>query len=425
MTGTDLTDRVVPVVVADDLTGATDTAVQFARTGWEIELLLTPTATGATGSAFAVTSDVRALVPAAAQDGTRAAVADALSRAPRAHVYLKIDSTMRGPVAAQIAGALEAWRAGHVGAFAVVCPAYPEVGRTVEEGVLRVNGAPVAETALRHDPVSPMTVSDLPALLPGALPLTRPGERPAEAVARHLADPASPGTVFFADARTRADLEALGRALATHPRIIPVGSAGLAIELSRCWHPDPEPAPIVLEEHIGGSGALLQVSSLNPVSRGQLAHLREAWPGTVAIVEPDLTTARDAEAVRGLCTRRADEIAAADLVVIAAPEDRGAAGAAAEIADALGAATARLVTGRRWAAVGLVGGDGARAVLEHLGVDSMRVIAPIAEGMPVSIISTGPASGTPIFTKAGGFGSVDALTTALQRLLGRDDRRTL
>ena len=36
----DLTDRVVPVVVADDLTGATDTAVQFARTGWEIELLL-------------------------------------------------------------------------------------------------------------------------------------------------------------------------------------------------------------------------------------------------------------------------------------------------------------------------------------------------------------------------------------------------
>lgn len=204
-----------------------------------------------------------------------------------------------------------------------------------------------------------------------------------------------------------------------------MGSAGLAIELSRRWHPDPEPAPIVLEERAGGSGALLQVSSLNPVSRAQLAHLREAWAGTVAVVEPDVDTARSATALHDLCARRADELAAADLVILAAPEARGSTGAAVQIADALGAATAALTGTRRWTAVGLIGGDGARAVLEHLEVASMRVIAPVAEGMPLSIISTGPASGTPIFTKSGGFGSVDALTTALQRLLGRDDRRTL
>ena len=53
---------------------------------------------------------------------------NALMNAGVDRVFLKIDSTMRGSVPGQVAGALAAWRTRHPDARAVVCPAYPRDG---------------------------------------------------------------------------------------------------------------------------------------------------------------------------------------------------------------------------------------------------------------------------------------------------------
>jgi D-threonate/D-erythronate kinase len=112
-------------LIADDLTGANDTAVQFARRGWDTLLALDPTS-GSAGlsairTALAVTTDSRALDNAAAAKLTSEAIAH-LMDAGVDRIYLKIDSTMRGSVAGQIDGALAAWRTRHSDARAVVCP---------------------------------------------------------------------------------------------------------------------------------------------------------------------------------------------------------------------------------------------------------------------------------------------------------------
>ena len=72
---------------------------------------------------------------------------------PRTRIFKKIDSTLRGPIAAELAAIEEAFP----GRRLVVCPAYPQLGRTVRAGRLLVNGVPVDQTDFARDPRWPVT----------------------------------------------------------------------------------------------------------------------------------------------------------------------------------------------------------------------------------------------------------------------------
>ena len=173
-------------LVADDLTGAGDASVQFAQRGWNTFLTLArlkpgtidfvsthgPSVVPGSGQGvIAVTTDCRALAGDTAENLTAEAVS-ALIELGADRLFLKIDSTMRGSVPGQIAGALAAWRTKHPDARAVVCPAYPRMGRTVESNQLLVRGEPVNRTAIAHDPVTPVLTSDMTELLPASGHLT-------------------------------------------------------------------------------------------------------------------------------------------------------------------------------------------------------------------------------------------------------------
>jgi D-threonate/D-erythronate kinase len=115
-------------LVADDVTGATDAAVQFAALGWTAHLLRSRTAgpdlAGPGPFLLAVATDVRAVGNDDAAERSAAAVRQLLSYGCD-RLYVKIDSTMRGSVAGQLCGALAAWSVPHPDAVAVLCPAFP------------------------------------------------------------------------------------------------------------------------------------------------------------------------------------------------------------------------------------------------------------------------------------------------------------
>lgn len=75
---------------------------------------------------------------------------------------------MRGSVKYQIEGAIKAWAGLYPDVKAIICPAYPEMGRTIEAGHLYVNGVPVNETASGKDPICPVHSSSMQKLLPDA-----------------------------------------------------------------------------------------------------------------------------------------------------------------------------------------------------------------------------------------------------------------
>jgi uncharacterized protein YgbK (DUF1537 family) len=365
-------------LVADDLTGACDASVQFARRGCKTLLVLK----GPEGreslespTVLVVTTDSRALSNPVAEKITREALLR-LMDAGVDRVFLKIDSTMRGSISGQVAGALAAWRTRHANARAIVCPAYPRMGRTVQGNRLLVNGEPVDRTAIGHDPVSPVRTSDMGVLL------------------------SKSDAVSTVDATTDDDLMKVAKTIAdAGPAVIPVGSGGLAEALAATWlghshrvQSGPFRGDLSGRPDAVGSGKspriLLQVTSLNPVSHAQVDRLALRYPSVQVVQE-----AEQLQEVR-------------PIVVLVAPVERRAGGS---VAERLAAKFAQLVERGQWDLLGLIGGDGARAALGRLGASGIRIFDSLLEGIPLGAVVGGTADGVAVFTKAGGFGDEDAL----------------
>jgi len=126
-------------LVADDFTGAADSAGVFTQHGWTVRLLVdgvdadgidTETdAPAEPNTVLAIATGSRSLSQADAADVTARAVRR-LAAAGVQRLFVKVDSTMRGPVPAQVSGAMDAWGATHPTPRAIVSPAFPAQGRT-------------------------------------------------------------------------------------------------------------------------------------------------------------------------------------------------------------------------------------------------------------------------------------------------------
>ncbi|MFD8284160.1 four-carbon acid sugar kinase family protein [Streptomyces solisilvae] len=145
-------------------------------------------------------------------------------------VLKKIDSLLRGNVAAEIAALAEG------GAGVVLAPALPIAGRVVRSGVVHLGGVALHESDAWRAETLPPPASVAYALggLPTALvPLTtvRASRR---TLLTALRTAAAAGRVAICDADTDADLDAVVEAaLAEGPRMRLVGSGGLALALGR------------------------------------------------------------------------------------------------------------------------------------------------------------------------------------------------
>ncbi|MHA7209648.1 four-carbon acid sugar kinase family protein [Arthrobacter sp. MDT1-65] len=407
-------------IAADDVTGATDSVVQFSRTGWSSRLLLGELLPDSVepGSALAVNTDARALDTATARQATASAIRS-LVTAGADRLYLKIDSTMRGSVPAQVAGALDAWQERHRGCFAVVCPAYPAMGRTIQDGLLRVHGEPVEDSPAGRDPVTPVPTSEFSQLLPGATTISLSGSAGRDAQA--LRDAAGDGVVVV-NAASDDDLRILAAALVVAgPTAIPAGSAGLAAAMAAAWadagavHAASEPAPAAQGQRI-----VVVVSSLHDVARAQTDHLRSRLDSAdLRILQPDESLL---DQPNRLAQWAAGELDVPEslprVVVIISPEAVGGSEtlSGTAIASSLASVVQQTLARTSVGALVLVGGDGARAVLDATRAQALRITGAIQEGIPVGVVEGGTAAGKIVVTKAGGFGPVTALLDTVTEL---------
>ena len=276
---------------------------------------------------------------------------------------------MRGSVPGQVAGALAAWRQEHPTAFAVVCPAYPAMSRTVVANQLLVDGQPVEQSSIGRDPLTPLTTGNLAVFIPASTHVS------ADRILRNSAP------IVTVDATSDDDLANLASAIAAAgSSVIPVGSAGLARAMAEVWSDRTSAVRSVRLPALRNPRILILVTSLNPVSRAQVARLAKAFPDVVVLLAP--------------AERVGDQSVAENL--------------AADFAGRVGRAT--------WDVLGLIGGDGARAALRCLGASAIEIVDTMLEGIPVGIVVGGLADGMPIFTKAGGFGAEDALVRVVETL---------
>jgi uncharacterized protein YgbK (DUF1537 family) len=433
--------------IADDLTGATDVAVNLHRAGLRVvqvngvpaQALALPAC-----DAVVVALKSRTIAPAEACAQALAALRWLRARgAPR--IYFKIcstfDSTARGnigPVADALADALiDSLADPRAAADASVClpvvctPAYPRNARTVYHGHLFVGPVLLSDSGMRHHPLTPMTDANLVRVLQaqtphpvGLLPLAVIAHG-AAAVQDALHAATQAGTRhLIADAIDDAHLDALARAIAGHA--LAVGGAGLAAALGAVLAQQAAPAPMHAAPPVPASPPPLPSLPMSgPIailagscSTATLAQLNAGgrWP-TVALDADALLRDAPREHARVLAALPAPANASVLVVRASLPADqlhavqaRHGTGAAAQAVEEAFRAIAPALAARGVRRFIVAGGETSGAVIAGLGVAALSIGAEIAPGVPWTTSTDGRFA---LALKSGNFGGPDFLQQAV------------
>jgi uncharacterized protein YgbK (DUF1537 family) len=155
-------------VIADDLTGAAELGAIGLRYGLGAEILSAKDKFPATAAdLLCINTDSRSYSPVRA--GQRTATAARKLRALKVEwIYKKVDSVLRGPVAAETASLMKQLGLGRT----LLVPANPGRGRVIRDGRYFVNGKGIDETEFGHDPEHPRRSSSVRKLLGSRSPVS-------------------------------------------------------------------------------------------------------------------------------------------------------------------------------------------------------------------------------------------------------------
>ncbi len=141
-------------VVADDITGAAEIAGVGLRYGMTIALTTTADIAPPLVQLWVLALDTRSMC---SQDAI-AKVTITLRRLKMLGVkdiFKKTDSVLRGHVLKELKAQLEAEGKKKV----ILCPANPQGGRQIVDGIYLINGIPISKTSFARDPEFPVTTS--------------------------------------------------------------------------------------------------------------------------------------------------------------------------------------------------------------------------------------------------------------------------
>jgi D-threonate/D-erythronate kinase len=150
-------------VIADDLTGASDTGIQFVTSGFPTTVVLNPDNINAKqiqSDVLVIDTDSRSIKSNDAYQKVYN-TSKFLKEIGINQIYKKIDSTLRGHLGAEIKAVMDVFEPD----FAIIVPAYPSMGRVTKNGVHYVWGVPIDKTEMAKDIYNPIRYSNITMLL--------------------------------------------------------------------------------------------------------------------------------------------------------------------------------------------------------------------------------------------------------------------
>lgn len=215
------------VIIADDFTGALDTAVQFASDGANTKVIIDRdykiNEINEEVEVLVINAETRHLSVKEAYKVVYGIAAQAVELGIR-YILKKTDSALRGNIGCELQAVVDATdRQMHF------IPAFPQIGRVTREGIHYVDDIPVHESVFGQDPFEPVKSSDIREIIkeqsqmPVCLISNKDERRSAE-----------PSSISIYDIETEEDIKGvLGRILIDDSPIIMAGCAGLAAVLSK------------------------------------------------------------------------------------------------------------------------------------------------------------------------------------------------
>jgi len=410
-------------IIADDLTGAADTGVQFCpyigqvyMAGYD-QLPSGPADIQCAG--LAIFTNTRNIDPAVAGTVVYQTTQAVQKLAPRT-IYKKIDSSLRGNLGSE----LDAMVSALDSPVSFISPALPQQGRTTVNDYHQINGIPISETEIGRDPLSPVKHSRLSVLFASQSQM---------AVGHiHLSDLEKGTDLLFDrvqkvinqgcrhivfDARTSSHLDTIANLSRDRfKNVLLVGSAGLAGSLAKIMN---KKLPVriktvqfQLKKWLFVCGSASQVLAKQTAALAQ----SESWPQI--IIDPDILAAGEASVRhKALVTELATSWARGSLIISIAPRlDTDPTQQPDRVMRGLTDIVASLLTLSLPEALFLSGGDTAEAVMRRTGSPAVFLQKEILPGLVYSKVGGGLLNGLPLITKPGSFGKPETLIKLLHSL---------
>jgi D-threonate/D-erythronate kinase len=350
------------VILADDLTGACDSAASFLgseRSAWV--WLRDRTVSANAANVWSFSTESRNQTPVVAGERVKKLIEGLAGLPPSTLFFKKVDSAGRGCFAEEMAAASTSMGADLV----VYSPSFPEMGRLVLNGYLHVHdGTGERRKTPIHDLVPQHMHPSIGLIQRGTDMLVEQSLRREAGAGKHL---------LVCDASESEDLERLVRVASRLPqRLLWAGSAGLGRELARV---------------LSSSTSMLRGTRV-PVRGRTLIITGSSHP--VTQLQLDRLTTVMSKSSLPCVTIQVRYGESSDDNLRKAFREAGTVGS--------------LV---------LTGGDTAATVLRALGAEAIEIAGEVTVGVPWGILHGGLANGCVVVTKSGGFGSENALVDAV------------
>ncbi len=417
-------------IVADDLTGACDTACQFSRYG--LETVVTHYSRlnwDASVQVLAVNSVSRKESASVAYECTFEITRQLLA-AGRIPFYKKLDSTLKGNWCSELLAMVRAYRPDIV----LIAPAFPQWGRITENGIQYIHGLPVSEARLHHSQRKSSAsgrTADVVQILrdkvgPKVQLIKRVSARKGSTyIERQIRTARSKGYPFLVfDAINDQDLKNICLAgCQLEHRVLWVGSAGMARFLPFGWgyhlpnsEPQAGPASVV---GFATNPVLLINGSLNPSNAEQLSFLEEGRViATVIVEEVDIADQNPTRQQKLDLSRRSMQQGIDVTLTIRLNKPIQSRSQLQGLHDTLLFLALDLIRSENIGGLIIVGGDTAMKIFHQIGATGIRVGGEVQPGIPYGSWIGGQLDDQFVVTKAGGFGKRDTLLTAMEFLRG-------
>lgn len=392
-------------ILADDLTGACDSAGPFAAHGkrawvtWNTKSFGEPGADLVSACSESRNDDAKS----AAQKARRAT--QALRSLGATWFFKKVDSTLRGNWLTETAAVLDELRRK----AAVVAPAFPAMGRQMVGGQLILNGDPQVD---QPSSVAQLETHTLARARYVTLPELRKG--PTNLV-KLVSQNQHDERLFFVDGEIDGDLDIVAEAVESIAEsVLAVGSAGLATSLARrTTFMSNSPTfvePPLRTEHRSqlprrtSRVAVIFVGSSNQGTHSQVKALRESCvAGEFELNDSPVEKVEE-------CLKQGASI------VVHVRWQQGPISAMKRLLEVCqrGEPTSFVLTG----------GDTAQLVCTCCDARGIWINGEINPGLPWGQLCGGPFDDVRVATKAGGFGGPDSLMRIVEFLTGRESRHT-
>lgn len=336
-------------IIADDLTSAADGAGPFVARG--LHTMVSRKVQPQLGKA----PDVISIDCASrSMNATSAAhvVGEIVATLKNSKIlYKTVNSTLRGNVKQEIYAAYRASGRKRL----IIAPAFPEAGRTTQNGIQLLDGIPVSQTQYANDPIHPALTSNIAELIDTSI-----------------------GSFLILDAQTQAELDQQIAAIANPENILWVGSPGMAQSLAKIIAPKTKP----INSTQLANKILVVVGSANAISQKQASLLGDV-DHVHCLMSPSERQNNPKQILNKLCQQAIDKI-----------QNEGF--------DALIA----------------TGGDTMEALLDELNIQQFQLVDELEAGFSMGIAEMTSGRPLAIAMKAGGFGTPETLLAATQKLLG-------